>query len=122
MEAARFLDAEHACSPNPLRHVIAVAHEAGIEYPLARFNEVAERVPHLAKVSPAWDGNRQWHIQDVDAAGGVPALLGELAKKRGTLFLDALTITGKTVGENLEGVRNRNEECIRPITQPHRSE
>jgi dihydroxy-acid dehydratase len=86
---------------------------------LARFNDVAERVPHLAKVSPAWDGYRQWHIQDVGAAGGVPALLKELSQKPGTLFLDALTVTGKTVGENIEDVRNLDQQCIRPITEPH---
>jgi len=79
------LDVAMGGSTNTLLHVIAVAHEAGIEYPLARFNDVAERVPHLAKVSPAWDGNRQWHIQDVGAAGGIPALLKELSKKPGTL-------------------------------------
>jgi dihydroxy-acid dehydratase len=113
------LDVAMGGSTNTLLHVIAVAHEAGVEYPLARFNEVAERVPHLAKVSPAWDGNRQWHIQDVDAAGGVPALLKELSQKSGTLYLDALTVTGKTVGENLEDVRNLDQQCIRPINQPH---
>jgi dihydroxy-acid dehydratase len=113
------LDVAMGGSTNTLLHVIAVAHEAGVEYPLARFNEVAERVPHLAKVSPAWDGNRQWHIQDVDAAGGVPALLKELSQKPGTLFLDALTVTGKTVGENIEHVRNLDTQCIRPITEPH---
>jgi dihydroxy-acid dehydratase len=113
------LDVAMGGSTNTLLHVIAVAHEAGVEYPLARFNEVAERVPHLAKVSPAWDGNRQWHIQDVDAAGGVPALLKELSQKSGTLYLDALTVTGKTVGENLDGVRNLDGQCIRPIDQPH---
>ncbi len=113
------LDVAMGGSTNTLLHVIAVAHEAGVEYPLARFNEVAERVPHLAKVSPAWDGNRQWHIQDVDAAGGVPALLKELSRKPGTLFPDALTVTGKTVGENLDGVRNLDQQCIRPMDQPH---
>ena len=113
------LDVAMGGSTNTLLHVIAVAHEAGVEYPLARFNEVAERVPHLAKVSPAWDGNRQWHIQDVGAAGGVPALLKELSQKPGTLFLDALTVTGKTVGENIEDVRNLDQQCIRPITEPH---
>jgi dihydroxy-acid dehydratase len=113
------LDVAMGGSTNTLLHVIAVAHEAGVEYPLARFNEVAERVPHLAKVSPAWDGNRQWHIQDVDAAGGVPTLLRELSQKPGTLFLDALTVTGKTVAENIEGVRNLDEQCIRPIADPH---
>jgi dihydroxy-acid dehydratase len=113
------LDVAMGGSTNTLLHVIAVAHEAGIEYPLARFNDVAERVPHLAKVSPAWDGNRQWHIQDVGAAGGIPALLKELSKKPDTLFLDSLTVTGKTVGENIEDARNLDEECIRPITRPH---
>src|SRR5258708_27520033 len=113
------LDVAMGGSTNTLLHVIAVAHEAGIEYPLTRFNDVAERVPHLAKVSPAWDGNRQWHIQDVDAAGGVSALLKELAQKPDILFLDALTVTGKTVGENIEGVRNLDQQCIRPITDPH---
>jgi dihydroxy-acid dehydratase len=113
------LDVAMGGSTNTLLHVIAVAHEAGIEYPLARFNDVAERVPHLAKVSPAWDGNRQWHIQDVGAAGGIPALLRELSQKPGTLFLDALTVTGKTVAENIEAVRNLDEQCIRPITRPH---
>jgi dihydroxy-acid dehydratase len=113
------LDVAMGGSTNTLLHVIAVAHEAGIEYPLARFNDVAERVPHLAKVSPAWDGNRQWHIQDVGAAGGIPALLKELSRKPGTLYLDARTVTGKTVGENIESVRNLDEECIRPIARPH---
>jgi dihydroxy-acid dehydratase len=113
------LDVAMGGSTNTLLHVIAVAHEAGVEYPLARFNDVAERVPHLAKVSPAWDGNRQWHIQDVGAAGGVPALLQELAQKPGTLSLDALTVTGKTVGENLEDVRNLDQQCIRPVSRPH---
>ncbi len=51
-----------AASTNTVLHVLALAREADVEYPVARFNEVAERVPHLAKVSPAWDGNRQWHI------------------------------------------------------------
>ncbi|HEU4748478.1 MAG TPA: dihydroxy-acid dehydratase, partial [Gemmatimonadaceae bacterium] len=62
---------------------------------------------------------RQWHIQDVDAAGGVPALLKELAQKPGTLFLDALTATGKTMGENIENARNLDPQCIRPVTDPH---
>ncbi|HEX2600557.1 MAG TPA: dihydroxy-acid dehydratase, partial [Gemmatimonadaceae bacterium] len=98
------LDVAMGGSTNTVLHVIAVAHEAGVEYPLARFNDVAERVPHLAKVSPAWDGDRQWHIQDVDAAGGVPALLKELSRKPGTLNLDALTVTGGTLGENIAPV------------------
>jgi len=76
-------------------------------------------VPHIAKVSPAWDGPRQWHVQDVDAAGGVPAIMVELAKRPGLLDLDVPTVTGCTLGENLRGVENRNPECIRPIDNPH---
>src|SRR4029079_356859 len=113
------LDVAMGGSTNTVLHVIAVAHEAGVEYPLARFNDVAERVPHLAKVSPAWDGDRQWHIQDVDAAGGVPALMKELSRKPGTLSLDALTVTGKTLGENIANVENLDDRCIRPVDQPH---
>ena len=83
------LDVAMGGSTNTVLHVLALAHEAGLDYPVARFNDVSERVPHLAKVSPAWDGDRQWHIQDVHAAGGVPAILAELAKKPGVLDLDA---------------------------------
>ncbi len=113
------LDVAMGGSTNTVLHVLALAREAGVDYPVGRFNEVAERVPHLAKVSPAWDGNHQWHMQDVHAAGGVPAIMLELSEKPGTLTLDAITVTGKTLGENLEGVRNQNSECIRPITAPH---
>ena len=119
IDNAMALDVAMGGSTNTVLHVLALAREAGLDYPVARFNEVAERVPHLAKVSPAWDGSRQWHMQDVHAAGGVPAILMELSEKPGTLDLDVLTVTGKTMRENLEGVRNHNPECIRPITAPH---
>jgi len=117
------LDVAMGGSTNTVLHVLALANEAGVDYPLARFNEVAARVPHLAKVSPAWDGNRQWHMQDVHAAGGVPAILAELAKKPGTLHLDVPTVSGKTLGESLAGVATRetsnDDACIRPIDRPH---
>ena len=95
------LDVAMGGSTNTVLHVLALARETGLDYPVGRFNDVSDRVPHLAKVSPAWDGARQWHIQDVHAAGGVPAILAELAKKPGVLKLDALTVTGATMGENL---------------------
>jgi dihydroxy-acid dehydratase len=100
-------------------HVLALAREAGLDYPLARFNEVAARVPHLAKVAPAWDGQRQWHMQDVHEAGGVPAILKELSARPDLLRLDVVTATGRSLAENLEGVENRNPECIRPLASPH---
>jgi dihydroxy-acid dehydratase len=99
--------------------VLALAHEAEADFPLARFNEVAERTPHLVKVSPAWDGNRQWHMQDVHAAGGIPAILAELAKRPGILNLDAPTVMGTTLGGSLDEVTNGNPECIRSIDDPH---
>jgi dihydroxy-acid dehydratase len=113
------LDVAMGGSTNTVLHVLALAREAGLQYPLERFNEVAERVPHLAKISPAWDGDRQWHMQDVHAAGGVPAILKELSGLADALDLDAPTVTGRSLGDNLAGVANRNPDCIRPLAQPH---
>jgi dihydroxy-acid dehydratase len=119
IDNAMALDVAMGGSTNTVLHVLALAREAGLDYPISRFNEVAERVPHLAKVSPAWDGPRQWHMQDVHAAGGVPAILKELSGKPDALHLDVPTVTGRTMGENLEGVENLNPECIRPLENPH---
>jgi len=119
IDNAMALDVAMGGSTNTVLHVLALAHEAGFDYPISRFNEVSDRVPHLAKVSPAWDGPRQWHIQDVDEAGGVPALLAELVRKPGALRLDAPTVTGKSLGENLARVENRNPDCLRPLARPH---
>jgi dihydroxy-acid dehydratase len=113
------LDVAMGGSTNTVLHVLALAREAGVDYPLARFNEVAERVPHLAKVSPAWDGDRQWHVEDVHEAGGIPAILKELASVPGLLHLEAHTVSGRSLGEQLADVENRNPACIRPIASPH---
>jgi dihydroxy-acid dehydratase len=113
------LDVAMGGSTNTVLHVLALARECGVGYPLARFNEVAERVPHLAKISPAWDGDRQWHVQDVHEAGGVPAILAELAAQPGLLDLTTRSVTGSTLGDNLDGVVNRNPACIRPANQAH---
>jgi dihydroxy-acid dehydratase len=119
IDNAMALDVAMGGSTNTVLHVLALAREAGLDYPVSRFNQVSDRVPHLAKVSPAWDGTRQWHIQDVDLAGGVPAILAELARKPGLLNTGAITVTGKTLGENVAGVRNRNTDCVRPVDRPH---
>src|SRR5271170_6587696 len=116
IDNAMALDVAMGGSTNTVLHVLALAREAGLDYPVKRFNDVSDKVPHLAKVSPAWDGNRQWHIQDVDQAGGVPAIMSELAKRPGLLNTKAMTVTGKTLGENLVGAENRNPECVRPIS------
>ncbi len=113
------LDVAMGGSTNTVLHVLALAREADVDYPLARFNDIAERTPHLAKISPAWDSDRQWHMQDVHAAGGIPAILAELARKPGILHLDARTVTGTTLGESLAGVKNTNPQCIRPVDDPH---
>jgi dihydroxy-acid dehydratase len=119
IDNAMALDVAMGGSTNTVLHVLALAREAGLDYQVSRFNEVSDRVPHIAKVSPAWDGTRQWHVQDVDAAGGVPAILAELARRPGLLDLDVPTVTGCKLGENLRDVRNRNSDCIRPIDNPH---
>ena len=113
------LDVAMGGSTNTVLHVLALAREAGIDFPLERFNDVAERTPHLAKISPARDGTRQWHMQDVDGAGGVPAILKELSGRPGVLDLEARNVLGTTLGATLEGVTNLNPECIRPLAQPH---
>jgi dihydroxy-acid dehydratase len=119
IENAVALDVAMGGSTNTVLHVLALAHEAEVDFPLARFNELAERTPHLVKVSPAWDGERQWHMQDVHTAGGIPAILAELAKRPGVLHLDAPTVMGTSLGASLDGVVNCNPECIRPIDAPH---
>ncbi len=119
IDNAMALDMAMGGSTNTVLHVLALAREANVDYPVARFNDVSNRVPHLAKVSPAWDGSRQWHMQDINEAGGVHAILAELAKQPGTLKLDAMTVTGQTLGANAQQAENRNPACIRPIDNPH---
>ncbi len=109
------LDMAMGGSTNTVLHTLAIAHEAGIDYPLERINEVARRVPHLAKIAPASD----YHIEDVHEAGGVSAILNELLKKPGALHGECITVTGKTLRENVEGCEIRNKDVIRPIDNPH---
>mgnify|MGYP001363865587 CR=1 FL=1 len=109
------LDMAMGGSTNTVLHTLAIAHEAGIDYPIERINEIAARVPHLAKIAPASD----WHIEDVHEAGGVSAILNELLKKEGVLHPDCITVTGKTLRQNVEGCEIKNKEVIRPIDNPH---
>ena len=113
------LDVAMGGSTNTILHVLALAREAELDYPLERFNEVASRVPHLAKISPAWDGPRQWHMQDLHDAGGVPAILLELARLPGALALEAPTVSGATLRDTLARAANRNPDVIRSVDQPH---
>ena len=109
------LDMALGGSTNTVLHTLALAHEAEIDYPIERINEVAERVPHLAKLAPSSDV----HIEDLHEAGGVTAALNELSKKEGALHLDTLTVTGKTLGEDIAGFEVKDYEVIRPIDNPH---
>jgi dihydroxy-acid dehydratase len=119
IDNAMALDVAMGGSTNTVLHVLALAREAGVDYPIARFNEIAERVPHLAKISPAWDGDRQWHMQDVHDAGGVPAILRELSARPGALHLEAMTVTGETLGATVAAASNSNPCCIRPASNAH---
>ncbi len=108
------LDMAMGGSTNTVLHTLAIAHEAGIDYPLQRLNEIAARVPQICKVSPA----SHWHMEDVDRAGGISAILHEIAEK-GVLHLDQPTVTGNTLGDNIRDARVRDREVIRPVTQPY---
>ncbi len=111
------LDMAMGGSTNTVLHTLAIAHEADVEYPLARLNEVSARVPNICKVSPS----SKWHIEDVHRAGGIMAILGELSRKEGTLHLDCPTVTGKTLGENIGEARSQDAEVIKTVEAPHNS-
>ena len=101
-------------STNTVLHLLAIAHAAGIDLPLDRFDRISARTPYLVKLSPSGPH----HMQDLDEAGGVPAVMAEL-HRGGLIHGDALTVTGRTVAENLDGVRRRTD-VIRPLSDPHR--
>jgi dihydroxy-acid dehydratase len=116
IDDAFVLDLAMGGSTNTVLHTLAFCHEAGIEYPLTRINALADRVPHLTKVSPSGP----WHIEDVHKAGGVPAILNEVAKKDATLLhADRMTVTGKTLAKNIASKKATNHEVIRPANNPH---
>ncbi len=109
------LDMAMGGSTNTVLHTLALATEAGIDYSLERINAVAARTPHLCKVSPAG----KWHMEDVDRAGGISAILKELSRKPGALNLDRPTVTLKTLGENIADAEVLDSEVILPIEKPH---
>ncbi len=102
------------CSSNSVLHLLAIANEAGVDFDLDLFNKTSDRVPNLCHLAPAG----ATHISDLDAAGGIPAVQAELLKKN-LIDKNALTVTGKTVGENIEGAYIKDETNIRPITNPY---
>lgn len=102
------------CSTNTILHLLALANEAGVEIDLNTINEVSSKVPNLCHLAPAGPT----HMQDLYAAGGVQAVMAELAKG-GHLNTSLPTVTGKTVAENLQGVCNKNHNAIRPLENPY---
>jgi len=99
-------------STNSVLHLTAIAHEAGIDFPLSLINEISDSVPNICKLSPASD----YHIQDLDLAGGIPAIMHELS---GLLKLEANTVLGKSLGSIAKEAKVKNREIIRPLSQPH---
>jgi len=114
-ENAMAIDMALGCSTNTVLHVPAIAKEAGVDLPLALFNEVSERVPHLCSLIPGGPHS----LQQLDEAGGVQAVMRELLNTETGLNLDVMTVTGKTLGENLEKVRVRDADIIRPVDEPY---
>ncbi len=115
LDNAYVLDMAMGGSTNTVLHTLAIAHEAEVEYPMTRINEIAEKVPNLCKVSPAG----KWHMEDIDRAGGIHAILNELAKKDGLLNLDCKTVTLKTLGENIAGHEILDKEVIHPLEEAY---
>jgi dihydroxy-acid dehydratase len=109
------LDMAMGGSTNTVLHTLAIAYEAGISYPLERINQVAARVPHICKVSPA----SHWHMEDVHRAGGVPAILREISRNGEALHLDRLTVTGRTLGENIQDAAIADYEVIHSYDAPY---
>ncbi len=99
-------------STNSILHLMAIAHEAGVDFPLTKVNEISQSTPHLSRLRPAGD----YHIEDLDRAGGIAAVMKEL---KGLLNLDSKTVSGKPVAEVIAASRNNDKEVIRPVAQAH---
>ena len=108
------VDMALGCSTNTMLHLPAIAHEAGVEINLDIANQISAKTPNLCHLAPA--GHH--YMEELNEAGGIYAVMNELNKK-GLLYTDLITATGKTVGENIEGCVNKNTDIIRPIDKPY---
>ncbi len=111
LDNAIALDMAMGGSSNTVLHTLALAYEARIPYDMKRIHAVAARTPNICKVSPS----SSFHIEDVERAGGISAILAEISRRPGLLNLDCRTVTGKTLGANIKGARIRDREVIRPL-------
>ncbi len=108
------VDMALGCSTNSMLHLPAIAHEIGFDFDIGFANEISEKTPNLCHLAPAGPT----YMEDLNEAGGVYAVMNELAEL-GLLHLDCMTVTGKTVGENIKGCANKNPEVIRPLDNPY---
>ena len=113
-ENAVTVDMAFGGSTNTTLHLPAIAREAGAKLSLQTFNDISERTPHLCNMSPGGPH----HLEELHQAGGIPALMLELSRG-GLINKESITVTGKSVGENLKGKKNSNPEVIRPIKKPY---
>ena len=114
-ENAFTLDMAMGGSSNTILHTLAVAREAGVDFRLDEINAISDRVPHLCKVAPSG----VHHMEDIDRAGGVSAILQTLSRRPGLLHLDAGTVTGRTLGETLAEVTVADPEVVRPLERAY---
>jgi dihydroxy-acid dehydratase len=115
LDDAFALDMAMGGSTNTVLHGLAIANEAGFEYSLERINAVADRVPHLCKVSPSG----KWHMDDVHRAGGVPAILNEVQTGTQLLHMQRQTVSGQSLGQSIAGAVVKDAEVIRRFDNPH---
>ncbi|MBN1391820.1 MAG: dihydroxy-acid dehydratase [Sedimentisphaerales bacterium] len=115
LDNAYALDMAMGGSTNTVLHGMAVASEAGIKYDLERINAISKKCPNICKVSPS----SKWHVEDVDNAGGISAILKEISKIKGLLNLNCPTVTGKTLGENIADAKIKNTDCIHTIEKAY---
>jgi dihydroxy-acid dehydratase len=106
------LDMAMGGSTNTVLHTLAFAHEAGLEFDLHRINEIADKVPHLTKVSPSG----KWHMEDIHRAGGIPAILNEISS---VLHLERPSVSGMSLGDSIKGFSILDHDVIRPFQDPH---
>ncbi len=102
-------------SSNTVLHALAIAHEAGISYDLERINKISQKCPNVCKVSPS----SKYHMEDVDRAGGIGAIMRQIASIRGLIHRNAPTVTGKTIWQNISRARVADPEVIRPLDNPY---
>ena len=114
IENALVVDMALGCSTNTALHLTAIAKEAGAPFPLSKINEASQKTPNLCKLVPAG----KHHVQDLHHAGGIPAVMGEL-RQMGLLTGNCMTVTGKTVAENLQNVKVLDPQVIRPWESPY---